>query len=217
MADHESEGLRDLEWVRPPSASIGTLLHEEPAALPAGTLKHSWREKFGSRDGFGAPSAHRRRRAVRRLAGITMLTVVLLSVLTACGLLAVSAVKDAKQHSIRRAKAALAAGDKRGPRTKVGGNKEESKRDVSIRSCQPNDVGFTAADVVVTNHSRTAADYVVAVDFSSPVGRKAGTGYVTVNDVDPGKSSPVLLASSFKPAPEGGYGCHVGEVTRLTY
>jgi hypothetical protein len=216
MADRESEGRRDLEWVRPTSASIGTLLHEEPPALPAGTLTHSWREKFGSRDGFGAPSAHRRR-AGRRLAGITMLTVVLLSVLTACGLLAVSAVKDAKQHSIRRAKADLAAGDKRGPRTKVGGSKEESKRDVAIRSCQPNDVGFTAADVVVTNHSRTAADYVVAVDFSNPFGRKAGTGYVTTSDVDPGESSPVLLASSFKPAPEGGYSCHVGQVTRLTY
>ena len=102
-----------------------------------------------------------------------MLTVALLSVLAACGLLAVS--------------------------------------------CQPNDVGFAAADVVVTNHSTTTADYVVAVEFSNAIGHRAGTGYVTVDDVDPGASSPSLLASSFKPAPEGGYSCHLAQVTRLTY
>ena len=142
--------------------------------------------------------------------------VVLVSALAACGVLVVSAVQDARRESKVRAKANLNA-EKRGPRTKVGGTKDESKHDVAVRSCAVNDEGFSSAAVVVTNHSETTADYVVAVEFDNGYGRRAGTGYVTVSSVEPGASSGLLNASSYKEAPNGGLTCHVGQVTRLTY
>jgi hypothetical protein len=216
MADHDADDARDLEWAAPTPAAIGTLTTDLPEALPPGTLRHTWHQNFGAQEGFGAPIAERRRRRRKRVFSVVLSVVVLLSALAACGVLAVGAVQSARQDGKVRAKANLNA-EKGGPRTKVGGSKEESKRDVAVRSCSVNEEGFSSAAVVVTNHSNTTADYVVAVEFDNGYGRRAGTGYVTVSSVEPGSSSGLLSASSYKEAPNAGLTCHVGQVTRLTY
>jgi hypothetical protein len=216
MADHDADDARDLTWVPPTPAAIGTLTTDVPEALPPGTLKHTWHESFGEQEGFGAPIAEQRRRSRKRVFHVLLSAVVLLSALAACGLLAVSAVQDARRDGKVRAKASLDV-DKRGQRTKVGGSKDDSKRDVAVRSCSVNEEGFSSAGVVVTNHSETTADYVIAVEFDNGYGRRAGTGYVTVSNVLPGASSALLNASSYKEAPKAGLNCSVGQVTRLTY
>lgn len=216
MADHNADDARDLEWTAPNPAAIGTLTTDLPEPLPPGTLKHTWQENFGAQEGFGAPTLEQRRRRRKRVLSVAVSVVVVLSALAACAVLAVSAVHDAQHSRVQRAKANLNAA-KRGPRTKVGDNKDASKRDVSIRACRVNEEGFSTADAVVTNHSDTPADYVVAVEFDNGYGRRAGTGYVTVSNVEPGASSDLLTASSYKAAPKDGQTCHVGQVTRLTY
>jgi hypothetical protein len=215
MADHDAEDARDLEWTAPTPAAIGTLTTDLPDALPPGTLKHTWQESFGDREGFGAPTADRLRPYVRMLS-VVLSALVLLSALAACGVLAVSAVRKARHEGLQRAKASLSV-DKRGQRTKVGNSNGDAKRDVAVRSCQVSDEGFSSANVVVTNHSDTTADYLVAVEFANGYGRRAGTGYVTVSDVNPGASSGLLNASSYKEAPKAGLTCLIGQVTRLTY
>src|SRR3954454_3995188 len=159
MADHDADDARDLEWAAPSPAAIGTLTTDLPDPLPPGTLKHTWQESFGDQEGFGDPPAERRRRRRKRVLSVVLSVVVVLSALAACGVLAVTAVQDARRDGVVRAKVSLNA-DKHGPRTKIGDNKEESKRDVSVRSCHVNEDGFSSADVVVTNHSEATDDYV---------------------------------------------------------
>src|SRR4051812_14515685 len=96
MADHDAEDARDLEWTPPVPAAIGTLTTDLPKPLPPGTLRHTWHANFGAQEGFGAPTAERRRPR-KRVLSLVVSVVVLLSALAACGVLVASVVQDTRR------------------------------------------------------------------------------------------------------------------------
>ena len=86
--------------------------------------------------------------------------------------------------------------------------------DVAITACAPDDAGFAAAKVVVTNHSSKASNYIVNIVMESPDGKtQIGTGLVSVNGLAPGQASSPQDASSLQAA-SGPYNCRVGDITR---
>jgi len=86
--------------------------------------------------------------------------------------------------------------------------------DVAITACAPDDAGFAAAKVVVTNHSSKASNYIVNIVMESPDGKtQIGTGLVSVNGLAPGQASSPQDASSLQTA-NGPYTCRVGDITR---
>ena len=68
---------------------------------------------------------------------------------------------------------------------------DEVQRDVVVHACNPSENGLTHADLMITNHGAARSNYVIAVEFANGQGRRAGTGYVNVTGVEPGKTSGV--------------------------
>ncbi|WP_239405425.1 hypothetical protein [Frankia sp. Cj3] len=86
--------------------------------------------------------------------------------------------------------------------------------DVTITACAPNDIGYAAAQVVVTNHSSKPSNYLVTIAMESKDGRtQIGTGVVMVSSLAPGQSSP-QEADALRDAPAGGYVCRIADITR---
>jgi hypothetical protein len=85
--------------------------------------------------------------------------------------------------------------------------------DVAITSCAPDQAGFAAAKVTVTNHSSKASNYAITITFESADGKtQIGTGLVAVNGLAPGQQSNEDTSSLKEATP--GYTCKVSEILR---
>jgi len=71
-----------------------------------------------------------------------------------------------------------------------------AKPDVGVVSCSTSQLGYAAAQLVVTNHGPATSSYLVTVDFHSPDGRTITTATTAVERVLPGRRSTPQLANS---------------------
>ncbi|WP_163548545.1 hypothetical protein [Candidatus Frankia nodulisporulans] len=107
---------------------------------------------------------------------------------------------------------ALAAGQAQAAVAAAPAGPEHSE-DVTITACAPDEAGYAAAKVTVTNHSSKASNYIINIVFESGDGAtQIGTGLVAVNGLQSGQQSP-QDTSALKPALPG-YRCRVQDITR---
>ncbi|MFI6938854.1 hypothetical protein ACIBI4_06255 [Streptomyces sp. NPDC050418] len=87
------------------------------------------------------------------------------------------------------------------------------RADVEITSCgiSPS-TSWPKAEIRITNHSSKTSDYWINVEFVDARGERFAEGFVTANNLDPGKVSRES-ASGFTEAP-GSVTCRVTEVER---
>jgi hypothetical protein len=95
----------------------------------------------------------------------------------------------------------------------VSGGGLSHSEDVAITECAPDQAGWAAAAVTVTNNSSKTSNYIVTIIMESADGKtQIGTGLVAVNNLAPGQQS-IEHPSSLKDALPG-YVCKVGDITR---
>ena len=85
--------------------------------------------------------------------------------------------------------------------------------DIRITGCEPDEAGWAAAEITITNNSSKASNYLVQVTFdTADHTTQIGTGYASVDNLAPGQKA-VQTASALKDA-QPGYLCTVTDVTR---
>ncbi|MBL7501262.1 hypothetical protein I6A84_13160 [Frankia sp. CNm7] len=120
--------------------------------------------------------------------------------------------KAAKEVAASSSPRPVVVGSATQPATFGGGNLQHSE-DVVITACAPDEAGWAAAAVTVTNHSSKASNYIITILMESPDGKtQIGTGLVSVSNLAPGQQS-VEETSSLEDA-TGPYVCRVGDITR---
>jgi hypothetical protein len=105
-------------------------------------------------------------------------------------------------------------GEDTGVRSSSGNEENPPADDVSVTSCEADDVGFMVAKGTVTNNSSEASDYIIEIAFESSDGAtQYGTGSAFVSGLEPGQNTP-LDANSLTEA-GGEFVCRITEVDRF--
>jgi hypothetical protein len=85
--------------------------------------------------------------------------------------------------------------------------------DVAISHCSVDQGGIALAQIEVTNHSSSPADYVVTVTFTS-AGTKSESGPGFVRGVAPGATAPDQVSGTKSLPVHAGVTCKVATVRR---
>jgi hypothetical protein len=87
--------------------------------------------------------------------------------------------------------------------------------DVTITRCRPDEFGFAAATVIITNHSGKPSIYAVTVTFDAKAtGEQIGNGYAGADHLQPGQATTPQDVTTGVTPPPGGFTCRIGDATR---
>jgi hypothetical protein len=91
----------------------------------------------------------------------------------------------------------------------------EHSEDIQISSCATDEFGDAGAQVIVTNHSSKASNYMGTVAFVSKDGStQIDTGFFAVDNLESGQTSTAQDVMSTHTAPAAGYVCKLVDLTR---
>lgn len=90
----------------------------------------------------------------------------------------------------------------------------EALEDVSVKSCEADEIGDLTATLTVVNNSSERSNYMIEVTFEAPDGSQLDTGLAVVNALEPGQRTEAEVVTATDAPAE--FDCRVVEVDRFS-